>query len=164
MSSTKYTRRLPRRVADTSGTVRPAVLPPPVQPCVEGFLFVRAPPTFLLLKRSPTRGGFWQSVSGRFEPSDASFADAVLREVEEETGFTEIVSLVDLRWELIFPGKDGRPWHVHSFGVELPERRPPRLSSEHVSYRWCRPGEALSTLFWPDNREALRRLSLMVAH
>lgn len=133
-------------------------LPPPVQDCVEGFVYVRAPLRFLLLKRTEVRGGFWQSVSGRVEPSDLSFESAVRREVLEETGFTEVRSVRDLSWTLVFKGKDGRPWRAHGYGVEVPSPRPPRLSEEHEAYRWCGSGEALSTLFWPDNREALRRL------
>ncbi len=133
-------------------------LPPPVQDCVEGFVFVRSPPQFLLLKRTEARGGFWQPVSGRFEPSDRTFEHAVRREVAEETGFSGVGELLDLSWAVVFPGKDGRPWRLHSYGVEIPRVTAPRLSHEHVAYLWCRPGEALSTLFWPDNRQALRRL------
>lgn len=134
--------------------------PPPVQDCVEGYVHVRAPLRFLLLKRTEPRGGFWQPVSGRVEPHDLSLESAVRREVAEETGFRSLCSVSDLHWQLVFPGKDGRPWRVHAFGVEVPEERPPVLSYEHERFRWCRPEEALSTLFWPDNREALRTLRM----
>lgn len=132
---------------------------PPVLDCVEGYVFARGPPRFLLLKRSPARGGFWQSVSGRVETWDPSFRDAVVREVREETGFTDLRSVDDLGWGLEFPGPvSGRPLRSHCFSVEVPSPRPPRLSDEHVEHRWCTTGEALSLLYWPDNREALRRL------
>lgn len=137
---------------------------PAVRPCVEGFVFVRGPPRFLLLRRSAARGGWWQSVSGGVEPSDPSRTSAVLREVREETGFTEIVRLEDLNWSVQFPSPvSGRPLRSFTYGVEVPRVRPPRLSEEHVAYGWCDLGTALATLHWPDNREALRRLALLLA-
>ncbi|MDE2045481.1 MAG: NUDIX domain-containing protein [Thermoplasmata archaeon] len=143
-------------------TPDPIVLRPPLQPCVEGFVFVRSPFRLLLLKRTAMRGGFWQSVSGRVEPSDPSLEAAVRREVREETQFTKVGPVIDLHWEYVFEGRHHRPWKVHAFGVEVPDARPPVISSEHEAYRWCRSGEALATLFWPDNREALRRLLAVV--
>jgi hypothetical protein len=81
--------------------------------------------------------------------------------VTEETGFTELLRIVPLECGRIFTGKDGRPWRVRTFGVEVPRVSPPRLGAEHTHYRWCRPAEALAQLFWPDNREALRHLGML---
>lgn len=130
----------------------------PVQDCVEGFVFVRGPVKVLMLKRSAARGGWWQSVSGRVEPSDASYDAAVRREVREETGFSDVARTIPFDWNLVFRGKD-RPWRTHAFGVEVPRELPPHLSEEHTEHRWCSLAEALSLLHWPDNREALRRLA-----
>jgi lipoyl(octanoyl) transferase len=52
-------------------------------------LFRRTPegPRFLMLRRCPERGGFWQPVTGAPLPEEND-ADAAVREVHEETGFT----------------------------------------------------------------------------
>ncbi|HUJ77478.1 MAG TPA: NUDIX domain-containing protein, partial [Thermoplasmata archaeon] len=65
--------------------------PPIAQECVEGYLFVRDPPSLLLLRRPPARGGIWVPVSGKIEPTDATPAAAARREVLEETGFRSFV-------------------------------------------------------------------------
>lgn len=41
---------------------------------------------FLLLRRIPQKGGFWQPVSGGLEESDASKLEAAYRELKEEAG------------------------------------------------------------------------------
>jgi lipoyl(octanoyl) transferase len=130
----------------------------PILDCVEAYLFVRGPPRVLMLKRSPARGGFWQSVTGRVETWDSSFPAAALREIREETGFSRARAVIDLDWSFQFPSpSSGLPLRAHALAVELPECRSPRLSDEHVEFRWCGLGDALALMHWPDNREALRR-------
>ena len=142
-----------------TGSLELARFPLPVRDCVEGFIHVRAPARFLLLRRTPDRGGFWQPVSGSVEPWDRDLPSAMLREVAEETGFREGVRVDPVGWGLQFPGPNGRTFRSHTFAVEVPQLRPPRLSDEHDAFRWCTLSEALATLHWPDNREGLRRLA-----
>ena len=45
-------------------------------------------PYFLLLKRNPKRGGFWQAITGGIEP-DKENINTVKRELIEEAGITK---------------------------------------------------------------------------
>ena len=140
----------------------PESTPQPIRECVEGYVYARGPRRYLLLHRSARKGGFWQSVSGKVEPRDRSYADAVRREVAEETGFSDPIRVTDLEWTYLFPGGDGLPWRLHAFAVEVPRASPPQLTSEHTEFQWLPYPRAVARLYWPDNREALRRLEQKV--
>ncbi|HEV8049842.1 MAG TPA: diphthamide biosynthesis enzyme Dph2 [Thermoplasmata archaeon] len=135
-----------------------AAEPPVDQECVEGYLFTRSPSSVLLLRRPPRRGRIWVPVSGKVEATDASFAVALRREVEEETGITDLSSVVPLDWEVRFEGPDGRRWRLHSFAVELPAPLEPRLSAEHDAFAWLPISPARTRLYYSDNQAALDRL------
>src|SRR5580658_5719882 len=106
--STEPTGSRPRRSCSFSRAGVPVAAEPPVeQECVEGYLFTRAPPSVLLLRRPPRRGRIWVPVSGKVEPGDASFAVALRRELEEETGITDLSAVVPLAWEVRFDGPNG---------------------------------------------------------
>ncbi|HXQ94504.1 MAG TPA: diphthamide biosynthesis enzyme Dph2 [Thermoplasmata archaeon] len=135
-----------------------AAEPPVDQECVEGYLFTRTPPSVLLLRRPPRRGRIWVPVSGKVDPTDANFAVALRREVEEETGITDLPSVVPLDWEVRFPGPDGRAWRLHAFAVELPTAVEPRLSAEHDAFAWLPWDAARDRFYYTDNREAFDRL------
>ncbi|MCI4320467.1 MAG: NUDIX domain-containing protein [Thermoplasmata archaeon] len=128
------------------------------QECVEGYLFAGRPPQYLILRRPPERGRIWVPVSGKVERSDADFAAAVRREIEEETGFSRPKSVFPLGWSFRFQGPDGRNWRLHAFGVELDEAASPHLSSEHDQFEWLEFAAASDRLHYPDNREALALL------
>jgi 2-(3-amino-3-carboxypropyl)histidine synthase len=141
-----------------------AAEPPVEQECVEGYLFTRAPPSVLLLRRPPRRGRIWVPVSGKVEPGDASFAVALRRELEEETGITDLSAVVPLDWEVRFDGPNGKPWRLHAFAIEVSEPTVPVLSPEHDAFAWLPLLEARDRLYYSDNQEALDRLSeLLVA-
>ena len=135
-----------------------AAEPPVEQECVEGFLFTRGPPRVLLLRRPPRRGRIWVPVSGKVDDGDRSFADALRREIVEETGVEELTDPFPLDWEVRFEGPDGRWWRLQSFGVELRTAATPRLSPEHDASGWFDPTEARERLYYSDNVGALDRL------
>jgi len=136
---------------------------PRIQECVEGYLFHGFPPRFLVLRRPVERGDFWVPVSGKVETADTSFAEAIRREVLEETGIARPRRVFPLDWEVTFDGPDGRDWRLHAFGVEVEEEARPQLSEEHVAYEWVDGAEAVARLHFADNREAVSRLSALVA-
>jgi 2-(3-amino-3-carboxypropyl)histidine synthase len=128
------------------------------QECVEGYLFSRAPLRVLLFRRPPRRGRIWVPVSGKLDARDRDLADALRREIAEETGLTELRSVDDLDWAVRFEGPDGRRWRLHAFGVEVPAGTQPRLSREHDSFSWFSPANARDRLYYSDNQSALDRL------
>ena len=130
---------------------------------------------FLMLRRTPARGGFWQPVTGaplRGETDEA----AALREVREETGWDVSVSLQPLdlnysygldddlrdRWDRVY-GSEVQEIEVVSFAAERPAGLEPILDGEeHDRFGWFDLGEADRLLDWPVEDDALpyRRTAL----
>lgn len=105
---------------------------------VEVWLAVPTPsgPEALMLRRTPEGGGFWQGVSGRVEPGDATYLEAAFRELREETGLgPEGASVVDLARTMDFVGPVSRRWfRKWGVGLLLPGGTGPgevTLSDEH---------------------------------
>jgi len=134
---------------------------------VEAIVFRRGDPLkVLLLRRTPQRGGWWQAVTGSVEAGEGLEA-AVRREVREETGIGDPVTILDLEFAFPFEfekyGGDRRLQAVkHSFGVEVAGEAI-ATGDEHDDWAWVTPAEALARLTWEDNREALRRLERRLA-
>jgi len=113
--------------------------------------------SFLMLKRTPQRGGFWQPVTGNVEEGE-TFEAAALREVEEELGITNVVQLVDTEYSYEFTD-NGFDQFERIFGVQVSPNQEIALSSEHTEYHWATKEEALDIyLKYPGNKEGLRRL------
>jgi 8-oxo-dGTP pyrophosphatase MutT (NUDIX family) len=128
------------------------------QECVEGYLYLPGPFRFLLFRRGPDRGRIWVPVSGKVEATDRDFAEALRREIWEETGFSALGPFGELDWHVRFEGPDGRRWRLHAFAVPLEGPWSPRLSAEHEAFAWCDPAEAVRRLHYGDNRAAVQRL------
>ncbi len=111
---------------------------------------------FLLLKRNPRQGGFWQPLTGGVEDTE-SLEEALRREIREETGIKEVVRILPglLSHRFYAP----RAVHEHAFGVEVrPGTRVKLDGKEHSDARWCTYEEARGMLVFPANRTALERL------
>jgi diaminopimelate epimerase len=125
-------------------------------------------PRFLLLRRIPRNGGFWQGITGAPEWGETD-EEAAVREVREETGLDvsgrirsggygyqlQRKEAAKAEWERLYgPGVDVVPEDVYS--ADAPAGWEPALSWEHDDHRWCGLDEALSLLRWEENRDALR--------
>lgn len=126
---------------------------------IEVFFYKRLPDrkySFLLMRRVPDRGGFWQPLTGGVEHGE-TLEEAIVREAVEETGITEIVEVVDSNYHYEFTD-EGRSHVEYIFGAEVPANTNVRLSHEHDDLRWVNKDEALQLLKWPGNKEGLRKL------
>jgi dATP pyrophosphohydrolase len=111
---------------------------------------------YLLLKRNPRGGGFWQPVTGGVEDTE-TLEEALHREIREETGIKECVRVI--------PGLQSHRFYApravyeHAFGVEVRPGTKVKLDGlEHSDARWCPYQDARALLVWPGNRTALERL------
>jgi 8-oxo-dGTP pyrophosphatase MutT (NUDIX family) len=114
------------------------------------------------MRRAPGRilPGLWQCVSGSIE-GDERIAAAVLRELEEETGFEH--GIIEAFYDLDLVNQFHEPSYdavVSSavFAVRVMVGREPRLSNEHDASRWLPLSEAHREVIWPAYRTALERI------
>jgi len=114
---------------------------------------------YLILKRIPAKGGFWQPVTGGVEDGETPLV-AVKREVEEETGITNLKRIVKDVHYFAFLEPERREEYV--FGIEVdPEQSicfDKNVYLEHDELRWCSYEEALSLLKWQNNKDGLKKL------
>ncbi|NOT68531.1 MAG: dihydroneopterin triphosphate diphosphatase [Methylophilaceae bacterium] len=122
----------------------------------------------LLIERAD-KAGFWQSVTGSVEATDASLRDTAMREVMEETGLdAKLYNLTN--WQVVNEYEIYAHWRYryapgvthnreHLLGLELPAPVAVKLApDEHVRYEWVDWREAAKRVFSWTNVDALRRL------
>ena len=120
---------------------------------------------YLLLRRTVSRGGFWQGVTGGVAEGE-DILEAAKREFVEETGLVP-VTMHRLDYSYAFPVED-RWRHLyaegvqeiteHVFVVQVNGQQAPIIDpDEHDEWAWCRLDRALELLTWPENIEALQR-------
>jgi 8-oxo-dGTP pyrophosphatase MutT (NUDIX family) len=122
----------------------------------------------LLLRRAAGRiyPGVWQCVTGGLE-GDEKVVDGALRELREETGFTEddLEALYGLDQVNLFHAD-----HVDAlmseavFAARVKPTVEPVLSHEHDASRWLPPEEAREAVVWPAYRFAIEQLEWLLSH
>ncbi len=125
----------------------------------------------LALQRVPSRGGFWQPVTGRVEAGEGP-AETAARELNEETGFAGPVRPLGYAHAFAWgepprgPGTEGDPGlytrapvvaQETAFAAQVEGLPEPRLSpQEHDAWAWLRPDEALERFPYEGLRVATR--------
>jgi 8-oxo-dGTP pyrophosphatase MutT (NUDIX family) len=123
---------------------------------------------YLLLRRLPAHGGFWQGVTGAVEPGEA-LDEAAIRELLEETGLTPM-RLIRTDYQYTFRVRKTRPGlppgtriTEQVFLALLDAKVDPTLDpAEHDAWDWFTYEDALTWLRWPENIEALRRCEALL--
>ena len=128
---------------------------------------------FLLIERA-AHPGYWQSVTGSLEATDADLATTARREVFEETGIPpELGNLTDwrlsnryeifLEWRYRYaPGVSTNTEHL--FSLCLPGRTDIRLAeNEHRAAIWLAADDAAARCFSWSNRDAIRLIQRHLA-
>lgn len=111
----------------------------------------------LLIERAD-KAGFWQSVTGSVEDTDATLRDTAIREVMEETGL-DATHYMLTDWQVSNVYEIFEHWRYryapgvthnreHLFGLELPAPLAVSLApDEHVQYEWVDWREAAKRVF-----------------
>lgn len=124
-----------------------------------GVVYRRTPQNeleFLVVKRVPEDGDFWQPITGGIEPGETTL-DTVCREVAEEIGIEALLHVSDELLRSEWGAADGRPGIDVMHVVEVAYDAEVRLNpAEHEDHRWLPLEEAELLLKYDNNREALR--------
>ena len=126
---------------------------------------------WLLLKRTPERGGFWQGVTGA-ALKDESLVDAARREMLEETGI-ELETIIEtgIEYNITIRPEWAAKYNFHPelkfiteyvFVARLAHNAAVEISQEHTEWGWYGLDHAVSMLKWPKNIDALRKCQKLI--
>ena len=122
----------------------------------------------VLLMRRTDHPEFWQSVTGSLRWDESNPHDAAVRELEEETGLTDVSRLRETgiqnqyeifpEWRYRYaPGTTHNTEHV--FFLALDTEAPITLNdSEHTEYCWLTINDALARVSSSTNHDAIELL------
>lgn len=116
---------------------------------------------YLMLRRTASRGGFWQSVSGHVKRGEGA-AGAARREVREETGLEPQAVILLEKVNIFFEPHDDAVYLEPCFGVEVTGDEPV-LSHEHDACCWVAIADALRLVPFDGVRDALAELDRRLA-
>ncbi|MDD5651316.1 MAG: NUDIX domain-containing protein [Candidatus Nanoarchaeia archaeon] len=124
---------------------------------------------FLLLKRIPEKGGFWQPPCGGLEKEDKSKLEGCFREIKEETGISKdkIIKIIEnihsFTMNKHYLTKEPiKPITEYVFAFEVDKNVNVKLDSniypEHSEYCWVSFDKALNLLKWENNKDSFKKL------
>ena len=117
---------------------------------------------YLMMRRSPKYGGFWQGITGAIDENETPLGGA-RRELKEETQLSP-AHLFQVEFNYSFPmEEEWKPWYAPGvesieecvFLAEISDGSEPILSFEHDLYEWMPYAPAMARLKWPNNQRAL---------
>ncbi|MBT3817084.1 MAG: NUDIX pyrophosphatase [Candidatus Magasanikbacteria bacterium] len=121
------------------------------------YKIVNAEPQFLLLKRVPERGSFWQPVTGGVHKNE-DLLSAAKRELFEETQIKDYINFLNDVHYFEFHDDEQGMLKEYVYGVEVNEKIDVKLSLEHSEKKWCTINEALELLKFDTNKDAFKKL------
>lgn len=123
---------------------------------------------FLLLKRIPKKGGFWQPPCGGLEQGDKSKLEAAYREIYEETRIkkNQIIQVLENVHHFVInkhylTQEPIDPIEEFVFAFEVPNSTKININNidtEHNEYRWVSYNDAIGLLKWENNKNAFKKL------
>ncbi len=140
----------------------------PTQILIYCYKIINDQQMWLLLKRSPSRGSFWQGITGAIEPGE-KLLQAALREMMEETALKPLNILqTELKYTITVRPEWASKYNYdpavkqlieYVFVAQLADNATPILSEEHTEYCWKKACDAIPMFKWPKNAEALDIIS-----
>jgi len=109
----------------------------------------------LVLQRNKnTSRGLWSLVMGRIEKGESA-ADAIRREIAEETGIAALALYTSGCCDTFFNSGANSIEIMPIFVAPFAEAPEVTLDHEHLAYRWLSFAEAVEILAYPGQRQAL---------
>jgi len=115
---------------------------------------------YLIAKRTPIHGGFWQPITGGLEEGETRI-EALKREIREETGIKNIGRIIEDvdYFEFSNVQMSTHLIKAYVYGVEIfPNEKIVIDEREHCEFKWCSFQEALRLMKWKEEKEALKKL------
>lgn len=117
---------------------------------------------FLILKRNPEKGGFWQPITGGVEENE-TFEETAVREVYEEIGISD-AKLIDIDFEFEFIDH-GENHYEKCFAIEVAPEEKITISEEHTKFKWVDIQIAIEQyLKYPNNKKAFEKTLNVLKH
>ncbi len=113
----------------------------------------RDQPQLLLLRNRD--GGHWGFPKGRRDPDDEHEVATALREVGEETGYTDVMLHPTFRAQVEYIVRNEGPEYPKrvTYFMGVAPRGAPRLSDEHLDFVWADGSEAARVLPYGQLRD-----------
>ncbi|MDA3839987.1 MAG: NUDIX pyrophosphatase [Patescibacteria group bacterium] len=121
------------------------------------YKMVRNEPLFLLFKRVPERGGFWQAITGGVNEGE-DLSVAAKRELFEETKIKDYIKFLRKVYYFEFDTEEYGRIKEYVFAVEVDDNTEAVISNEHSEQKWCSYKEALSLLKYESNKDSFKKL------
>lgn len=111
---------------------------------------------FLVVKRVPEDGGFWQAITGTIDPGEKA-PETLRRELIEEAGITDPVHISDCleiyNWRIEEKDITGRD---QIFAVEVAKDTKIVIDpKEHSEFKWLPLQDAISLLKYDGNKNSM---------
>jgi 8-oxo-dGTP pyrophosphatase MutT (NUDIX family) len=102
----------------------------------------------------------WRLLKGGVETGETDI-DAVKREIMEEVGFRDI--LVEKKIYSYDFDSDGTLHQITTFAVKTMSQEPIKVQTEEIiDAGWVPKDQAIGLLFWPNEREAVKRVDSVI--
>jgi dATP pyrophosphohydrolase len=128
---------------------------------------------YLLMKRIPKKGGFWQPPCGGMEETDSTLLEAAYRELKEEANISKedvIAVLEDVHYFEItkhyLTGESIPTIKEYVLGFEVSPEFNVSIDNniyvEHEEVKWTSFEDAIQMLKWQNNKDAFEKLNEML--
>ena len=121
------------------------------------YKIVNNEPIFLLLKRIPERGGFWQPITGGAHETE-NLASAAKRELFEETQIKDYINFLSDVHYFEFDSDGEGILKEYVYAAEVDNSIDAKLSYEHSEKKWCTINKVIDLLKYDTNKEAFKKL------
>ena len=131
---------------------------------VQGIVFrcLNKEVEFLVVKRVPEDGGFWQAITGTIENNELA-QDTLKRELAEEAGIKGTLYISDKLEEYFWEKPDQIKGRDQIFAVEVSHNCEVKLDpKEHTEFRWLPVDDAVKLLKYECNKQSMELVSNFV--